>query len=115
MAKYKPSSINSARTSPPARTPEGREQQLAALAYDLVEKRLIEGTASSQETTHFLKVMSSETRLKNEIAELQKELIKAKTESIHSEKHREELFTKAIAAMKMYSGNGGSEDDEQDY
>ena len=42
----------------------------------------------------------------NEIAELQKELIKAKTESIHSEKHREELFTKAIEAMKMYSGSG---------
>lgn len=33
----------------PALTPEARQNQLIALATDLVEKRLIEGTASSQE------------------------------------------------------------------
>ena len=36
--------------------PDAREQQLIAKAYNLVEKRLDEGTASSQETTHFLKL-----------------------------------------------------------
>lgn len=35
----------------PALTPDARENQLISLATDLVEKRLIEGTASSQETT----------------------------------------------------------------
>ena len=40
----------------PALTPEARENQLIALAVDLVEKRLIEGTASSKETTHLLKL-----------------------------------------------------------
>lgn len=112
MAKAKTTSEEPIRKSPPARTPEGREQQLAALAYDLVEQRLLNGTASSQETTHFLKATSSKTRLENEVLELQKELVKAKTEAIHSEKHREELFTKAIEAMRMYSGNGDSNDDK---
>ena len=114
MPKVRNISTEPIKKSPPARTPEGREQQLAAYAYDLVEKRLLEGTASSQENTYFLKVASTRTKLENEIAELQKELIKAKTESIHSEKHREELFTKAIEAMKMYSGNGDS-NGEKDY
>lgn len=36
----------------PALTPEARENQLISLAIDLVEQRLIDGTASSQETTH---------------------------------------------------------------
>lgn len=39
--------------SPPVTSDEAREQQLVSLALDLVEKRLREGTASSQETTHF--------------------------------------------------------------
>ena len=36
----------------PALTPEARENQLIALATDLVEQRLLDGTASSQETTY---------------------------------------------------------------
>ena len=32
----------------PATTPEARENQMIALAVDLAEKQLIEGTASSQ-------------------------------------------------------------------
>ena len=36
---------------PPVLTAEGRENQLIAAAYDLVERRILEGTASSQEAT----------------------------------------------------------------
>lgn len=89
----------------PALTPETRENQMIALAMDLVEKRLIEGTASSQETTHFLKLASSKERLEKEILEKQKELIAAKTESLKSAKHIEELYTEAIKAMNSYKGN----------
>lgn len=95
----------------PALTPEARENQMIALAMDLVEQRLIDGTASSQETTHFLKMATTKARHENEIMELQKELIRAKTESIHAEKERENLFKEAIDAMKRYSGHGGDQDD----
>lgn len=90
----------------PALTPEARQNQLIALATDLVEKRLIEGTASSQETTHFLKLATQEAKLKVKILEKQEELISAKTESIKSSQRTEELYRDAIIAMRKYSGGG---------
>jgi len=79
---------------------------------DLVEQRLIDGTASSQETTYFLKLGSPKARLERTILESQAELIKAKTEALVAEKHRDELYKEAIAAMRRYSGNGGMYDEE---
>lgn len=114
MAKAKSSSTEPLKKSPPARTLEGREQQLASYAMDLVEKRLLEGTASSQETTHFLKAVSTKTKLENEILGLQRELVQAKTEALRAEKNREEMFAKAISAMKIYGGHAGGSDDEDE-
>lgn len=89
----------------PALTPEARENQLISLATDLVEQRLRAGTATSQETTHFLKLATSKTRLENEILEKQKELITAKTESIRSSAKIEELYSEAISALRRYGGH----------
>lgn len=98
----------------PATTPEARENQLIALAVDLAEKQLIEGTASSQVITHYLKLGSTKERIEREILEKQKELIEAKTESLQSTKRIEELYTNAINAMKNYSGQNESSEDEED-
>lgn len=92
-------------------TPEAEEKQMIALATNLVKQRLIDGTASSQETTHFLKLATRESQLKNKLLEAQTELASAKKESIKREEHRDELFAEAIAAMKKYSGNGDSDED----
>lgn len=111
MAKAKGSqSSGNLRQIRPALTPEARQNQLIALATDLVEKRLIEGTASSQETTHFLKLATQEAKLKVKILEKQEELISAKTESIKSSQRTEELYRDAIIAMRKYSGGGTDED-----
>lgn len=111
MAKVKNSqSSGNTRQIRPALTPEARQNQLIALATDLVEKRLIEGTASSQETTHFLKLATQEAKLKVKILEKQEELISAKTESIKSSQRTEELYRDAIIAMRKYSGGGTDED-----
>lgn len=108
-------SSTSSRKVRPALTPEARENQMISLAIDLVEKRLIEGTASSQETTHFLKLATSKARLERERLELENELTKAKTESIRAQKRSDELFAEAIKAFKTYSGNNSaSEEDEYD-
>lgn len=96
----------------PALTPEARENQLISLAIDLVEQRLIDGTASSQETTHFLKLATSKSRIEKEILEKQKDLITAKTEALQSAKRVEELYANAINAMRRYSGHGDSDDEE---
>jgi hypothetical protein len=63
MAKAKASSSGSTKRIRPALNPEARENQLISLAIDLVEQRLLDGTASSQETTHFLKLGSMKARL----------------------------------------------------
>lgn len=107
MAKVKsPSSSTNSRKIRPATTPEARENQLISLAYDLVEQRLLDGTASSQETTHFLKMGTAKAKLEKEILEKQKELITAKTESLQSAKRNESLYESAIKAMREYNGRG---------
>ena len=94
----------------PASTPEARQNQLISLAIDLVEKRLIEGTASSQETTHFLKLASTKAHLEEQILEKQKDLIEAKTKSLQSTERIEELYKEAMSAFRRYSGSGESDE-----
>ena len=114
MAKVKASSsCNSSREMRPALTPEAREGQLISLAVDLVEQRLRDGTASSQETVHFLKLATTKARIEREILEKQKELIVAKTESLQSQKRSEEMFAEAMKAFRSYSGQGGGEPDDR--
>lgn len=106
----KPVSEPSRKVSP-ALTPEARENQLISLAMDLVEQRLLDGTATSQETTFFLKLGSSKEKIEKEILEKQKALIDAKTESLQAAKRIEELYSNALDAMRRYSGQS-YEDDE---
>lgn len=96
----------------PALTPEARENQMISLAVDLVEQRLLNGTASSQETTHFLKLGSSKAKLELEKMKIENELTKAKIDLAKSQKNSEELYLKALEAMKRYGGHGDDNDDE---
>ena len=111
MAKVKASGTPKPRR--PALTPESRENQLISLAVDLAEKQLQEGTASSQVIAHFLKLGSSRANLEREKLERENELLRAKTESIESSKDMIEMYNNAIKAMQRYSGNGGSEEDDE--
>lgn len=104
MKKSTANSNKTVRKMHPARSPEARENQLIALAVDLAEKQLMEGTASSQVITHYLKLGSTKERIEKEILEKQKELISAKTESLKSAKHIEELYEQAMNAMRDYRG-----------
>lgn len=111
MAKVKaPSSPTSTRSSRRALTPEARENQMISLAMDLVEQRLRDGTASSQETTHFLKLATAKYKYELKETEQRVELSKAKTESLQSAKRVEELYTDAIKAFRNYNGQGESDE-----
>lgn len=112
MAKHSRLELEPQRKSPPATTPEGRENQMISLAMELAEKRMRAGTASAQEVTHFLKLGSLNTRVERDILEKQKELITAKTESIRAAKRVDELYADAIAAMRTYAGDPDRGDDE---
>lgn len=113
MAKVKSTdSSERSRKIRPALTPEARENQMISLAVDLAEKQLMEGTASSQVITHYLKLGSTKERLEKEKLEEENKLLKARTEALQSAKRVEELYTNAIAAMKRYSGNVRGDENE---
>ena len=102
----------SSRRSRPALTVEARENQLIALAVDLAEQQLRDGTASSQVITHYLKLGSTKERIEKEILAEQKELIKAKTKAYRSAEEIKELYAEAMKAMKSYQGDGGYDDED---
>ena len=111
MARVKQTPIpNQARKKRPALSPEAREQQLISLAVDLVEQRLIDGTASSQETTHFLKLATQKYREDVELARAQREKAEAQVESIKSGKRVEALYEDAIKAFRDYNGRGDTDE-----
>lgn len=98
---------------PPATTPEAREKQLVNMAVDLAEKQILEGTASSQVITHFLKLGSMREKMEREKLAEENKLLKAKTEAIQSAKKVEELYENALNAMRSYSGHR-NEDESYD-
>lgn len=88
----------------PAKTPEARENQLVALAFDLAENQLKDGSASSQVITHYLKLGSSREKLEQERIRGEVILLANKAEAMASAKRVEELYGKALNAMRSYAG-----------
>lgn len=107
-------SASNSRKVRPALNPDARESQLISLAVDLAEQQLLNGTASSQVITHFLKLGTSRAQLEKEKLANENALLRAKAEAIDSQKRMEELYADAIAAMKRYSGHR-DDDDMEDY
>ena len=97
----------SSRRRPVATTPENQQLRLSALAMDLAEKQLREGTASPLIIAHFLKQNTEREKLENE-------LLEAKAESYRTAKRSEEMFAEAIKAFAEYSGQSSSDDEEDD-
>lgn len=111
MAKVKAEkSSDSVRKMRPALTPEARENQLIALAVDLAERQMREGTASSQVITHYLKLGSTREKLERERLEEENKLLRAKTKALEDQKELKELYADALKAMRNYSGHGDSDD-----
>lgn len=89
---------------PPATTLEGRENQMVALAVDLAEKQLREGTASAQVISHYLKLGSTREQLEQDRLAQENELLKARVDAMASAKRVEELYAQALDAMRNYAG-----------
>src|SRR4051794_40682587 len=107
------SELNGHRRRSPARTPEAREDELAAAAYDLAEEQIQSGTASSQVITHFLKAGSRRERMEQMRMEYEIELMQVKKEQLEGQKRVEELYLSALEAMRSYSGYGPTQELEE--
>ena len=110
MAKVTTTTSKQRKKLRPALSPEARENQMIALAVDLAEQQLIDGTASAQVITHFLKLGTTKAELEKEKIRKETELLGAKIQMADSIEEQKKLAEDAIKAMLKYSGTG--EDDE---
>ena len=108
--KPKEEKTESRKTRQVATTTEGRENQLIALAVDLAEKQLEDGSASAQVISHYLKLGSTREQLEQERLQRENELLKARVEQLASAKRIEELYETALNAMRTYAGQDPNED-----
>lgn len=108
MAKVK--TEPKARRIRPAISPEAREKQLMSLAMDQAEQQLMDGTASSQVITYFLKLASQRERLERERLEEENKLLRAKTDALEAQKNSETDYARVIEALRRYSGRGDDDD-----
>lgn len=88
----------------PAKTAEAREQQLVGLAVDLVEKRLLAGTASAQEVTQLLRMGDQRAQLERMELKKKIELLEAKIQAIQSTRMEESFYAEVVKAVKDYQG-----------
>jgi hypothetical protein len=77
---------------------------MISLAVDLAERQMREGTASAQVISHYLKLGSSRELLEQQRLDHENQLMAAKIDAMASAKKVEELYSKALNAMKAYSG-----------
>ena len=101
-------------SSRPALSPEAYENRLINKAYKAVEKRIDSGEATAAELVHFLRQGSIKEQLELEKLKKENELLKAKTESISSQKEIKELYAEAINAFRKYSGIPAMDDEDTD-
>lgn len=96
----------------PALSPEARENQLISLAVDLAEQQLLDGTASSQVITHFLKLGCTKAELEKEKLRMENKKMEAQIMQIKSIDETRKIAEDAIKAMRTYQGFGEPDDYE---
>ena len=89
---------------PPAQSPKEQEDRCIALAMELAEKKLSDGTASNQLIIHYLDLATEREQLKKEQMRQDIELTKTKNEAIKSQEKAEEMYEEAIRSLKSYQG-----------
>ena len=88
----------------PATSSEAEESLCIALATNLVKQRLANGTASSQEVCHFLKLGSQQSKLETEKLRRENELLKAKTDALNKGSEDNADYKEVLRVLKIYRG-----------
>lgn len=102
MAKVKePTPLAPSKRRKPRNT-RARELEIGALAYDLAEQRIRDGTATAQEVTYFLKACSPREQLEMDILEEQKKLVTSKRKNIEYSLENDESKSEVLEALRSY-------------
>lgn len=102
------------RKQAPAQTPEARENQLINLAVDETERRLRNGTVSSQILTVLLKLATTRAQLELEKLRSDIALQRAKEQEIEDKASNSDLYAQALRAFKEYKGEQFEDDEYED-
>ena len=94
--------VGSVKRGRPATTPQGRENQIISAAYDLAEQRILNGTASSQEIVHFLRMGSEKEKLERAKLVEENKLLKARTKAMEASTNIEQLLKDGLMALSGY-------------
>lgn len=113
MPRVSKENLGAQRRRPPAMTPEEEENQMISLAISLAKKKLMDGTASNQVITHYLKLGSTREQLEKEKLRKENDLLVAKVEALESQKRDEELYQKVIDALRIYNGSDTEYDPDE--
>lgn len=100
---------------PPSMSPEDQENEMISMAMDLALQRLRDGSASNQLLVSIIKNGFARERLEKEKLQKENELLMAKVEAIKSERRTEELYLKALEAMRTYTGTSVADEEDDIY
>lgn len=103
------------RRSRPAMTPEARENQLINKAVNLAERKLDDGTASSQIIALLLGLATQKSRLEIEKLRSDLRVADAKIQAMANAESSKDLYEKAIRAFRSYSGQEEEDYDDEEY
>lgn len=109
--KKEPKSSRKTKTVADFKTTKAKENYLANLAYKLAEKKLKDGTASSQIIVTLINAASDKVRLENEKLKSDLAVAEAKIDNLKRQTSSEDLMNEAIKMFRKYSGV----DDEDEY
>lgn len=96
----------------PAMSAEAQEKKLVNAAYKEAEKRILDGTATSQIIIHFLNMGSPKHAEEVGLLRARRSHVEAQTKAIASGERDAQMFEEAIAAMRRYQG--GQEFEQED-
>lgn len=88
---------------------EARVNQLGALAFDLVEERLRDKTASASEVVQVLRMVSPREQLELDKLKADTKLSEAKVTAIETNERYEQELKEAMEAWRGYAGKDNAE------
>lgn len=95
-------------------TDEQREKRLCDLALRAVEKRIENGTATSAELLHFLKIATERNKYEQQEMQYRTELLRAKTDAIADARKSTTDYNRVMEAYTRYGATFRSAEDEDE-
>lgn len=95
-----------------AKTPEAREQELIALATNMAEQQLRDGTAPAPLVNMLVRSGQKRSRLEEQQKEEEIKLLRARVAELERASQTDEKLDKVLNAMRKYKGEAEPEEYE---